>query len=203
MMKNRVNLYSASLLPIKVRLNFTRLCFTLGGTLLLSMLISAIISWQSQGLMTQINNAQYQADELNSQKTTLEASIAARQPNQALVREFELAEQRLQLKKALKGELLQRNAVVTPGYSQLLTELAAASDASIWLSRISVQEQVYEFEGFGQAPQSIPQWVERLKASRTLKGYAFSSLTLERGENMPLAFKLSSKPLNLNNAEAK
>jgi Tfp pilus assembly protein PilN len=203
MMKSRVNLYSASLLPAKLRLTFTRLSLALAATVLLSLLAVALLSWESQQLMDQIYLAQSQADELNDEKARLELEIAARKPSQALVDKLQLAEQRLSLKQGLKGELLQRNAVVNPGYSQLLTELASVSDTSIWLSRISVREGVYEFEGFGQAPQNIPQWIERLKSSQILTGYAFSSMTLDRGEGLPLAFKLSSKLVGSDNREAK
>ena len=153
--------------------------------------------------MAQIDLDQSQNDELNDEKARLELEIAARKPSQALVDKLQLAEQRLSLKQGLKGELLQRNAVVNPGYSQLLTELASVSDTSIWLSRISVREGVYEFEGFGQAPQNIPQWIERLKSSQILTGYAFSSMTLDRGEGLPLAFKLSSKLVGSDDKEAK
>jgi Tfp pilus assembly protein PilN len=202
-MKSRINLYSASLLPPKLRLTFTRLSLALAATVLLSLMFAAFLSWESQNLMAHIHLTQSQADELNDEKARLEREIAARKPSQNLVNKFQLAEQRLRLKQGLKGELLQRNAVVNPGYSQLLTELASVSDSSSWLSRISVREGVYEFEGFGQTPQSIPQWVERLKSSQILTGYAFSSMTLDRGEGLPLAFKLSSKLVGSDDKEAK
>jgi Tfp pilus assembly protein PilN len=203
MMKSRINLYSASLLPPKLRLTFTRLSLALAATVLLSLMFAAFLTWESQNLMAQIYLTQSQADELNDEKARLEREIAARKPSQNLVDKFQLAEQRLRLKQGLKGELLQRNAVVNPGYSQLLTELASVSDSSSWLSRISVREGVYEFEGFGQTPQSIPQWIERLKSSQILTGYAFSSMTLDRGEGSPLAFKLSSKLVDSDDKEAK
>jgi Tfp pilus assembly protein PilN len=202
-MKTRINLYSTSLLPPKLRLTFNRLFFALLGLIGISVLVSASTLWSTQSLMADIQAKQNVADSLNSQKQQLEQAIAARKPNQELVAQVELLEQRLTLKHQLKGELLQRSAVVNAGYAVLLTELAQASDTNIWLSRIQVADNIFEFEGYSQTPQSIPLWIERLKTSKTLKGYGFSSMTLNRGDDQPLAFKLSSKRAQLENKEEK
>lgn len=202
-MKTRINLYSTSLLPAKLRLNFNRLAFALLGLIGISVLVSGITLWSTQSLMADIQAKQNVADSLGSQKQQLEQAIADRKPSQELVAQVELLEQRLALKHQLKGALLQRGTVANAGYAALLTDLAQAGDANIWLSRIQVSENIFEFEGYSQTPQSIPLWIERLKTSKTLKGYGFSSMTLNQGDDKPLAFKLSSQRAQLENQEAK
>jgi Tfp pilus assembly protein PilN len=202
-MKTRINLYSTSLLPAKLRLSFNRLVFALLGLIGISLLVSASTLWSTRSLMADIQAKQNVADSLSSQKQQLEQAIAGRKPSQELVAQVVLLEQRLTLKQQLKGELLQRSALVNAGYAALLTDLAQAGDPNIWLSRIQVSDNIFEFEGYSQSPQSIPLWIERLKTSETLKGYGFSSMTLNRGDDKPLAFKLSSQRAQFDNKEAK
>jgi Tfp pilus assembly protein PilN len=202
-MKTRINLYSTSLLPAKLRLSFNRLAFALLGLIGISLLVSASTLWSTRSLMADIQAKQNVADSLSSQKQQLEQAIAGRKPSQELVAQVVLLEQRLTLKQQLKGELLQRSALVNAGYAALLTDLAQAGDPNIWLSRIQVSDNIFEFEGYSQSPQSIPLWIERLKTSETLKGYGFSSMTLNRGDDKPLAFKLSSQRAQFDNKEAK
>jgi Tfp pilus assembly protein PilN len=202
-MKTRINLYSTILLPAKLRLSFNRLAFALLGLIGISLLVSGITLWSTQSLMADIQAKQNVADSLSSQKQQLEQAIADRKPSQELVAQVELLEQRLTLKQQLKGELLQRSALVNAGYAALLSDLAQAGDPNIWLSGIQVSDNIFEFEGYSQSPQSIPLWIERLKESETLKGYGFSSMTLNRGDDKPLAFKLSSQRAQFDNKEAK
>jgi Tfp pilus assembly protein PilN len=202
-MKTRINLYSTILLPAKLRLSFNRFAFALLGLIGISLLVSASTLWSTQSLMADIQAKQNVADSLSSQKQQLEQAIADRKPSQELVAQVELLEQRLTLKQQLKGELLQRSALVNAGYAALLSDLAQAGDPNIWLSGIQVSDNIFEFEGYSQSPQSIPLWIERLKESETLKGYGFSSMTLNRGDDKPLAFKLSSQRAQFDNKEAK
>jgi Tfp pilus assembly protein PilN len=151
-------------------------------------------------LQTLSEQVSRERNRLNDQKTQLELQIAARQPDANLVAKVELEQQRLDLKKLLKDELSQRNTLISQGYSPMLTDLAAVADANVWLSHITIEQQDtdvqrIEFEGYGRNPQSIPLWIDKLKTTSTLKGYAFSAMTMDRGEAQPLAFKLISQPI--------
>jgi hypothetical protein len=80
------------------------------------------------------------------------------------------------------------------------------ADSSVWLSHITIEQQNndaqrIEFEGYGRHPQSIPLWIDKLKTTSTLKGYAFSAMTMDRGEAQPLAFKLISQPIAKESAQ--
>lgn len=192
MIKTKVNLYSATLLPPKQRLNFLTLSVSVAVLLGLTVLLYVVESYQFNELQHQASQAAQKNNRLVEQKDNLEAQVAQRVPDQDLVTRVELEEQRLTLKRLLKAELENRTALISQGYSPMLTDLAAVADANVWLSRIYFNEQQIEFEGFGQQPSSIPRWIERLKTADTLKGFAFAAMTMDRGENQPLAFKLTS-----------
>ncbi|WP_299569182.1 fimbrial assembly protein [uncultured Shewanella sp.] len=194
MIKTTVNLFSADLLPAKLRLSFQTLMLMVGGLVLISILSWSIGYWLVSSLEADMAKVSAEKSQLDIQKQQLEQQIANRAPDPELVTRVELEQQRLELKKLLSTELNQRDNVISRGYSNLLTDLASVSDGSVWLSRIAVNEQRFEFEGFGAKPQSIPKWVEALKHTDTLKGYAFATMTMDRGELQPLAFKLSSAP---------
>ncbi|ARD20777.1 MULTISPECIES: PilN domain-containing protein [Shewanella] len=194
MIKTTVNLYSADLLPAKLRLSFQRMMMAVGGLIVFSMLIWAIGYWSVTGLNAEVSSVSAAKSSLDTQKNALELEISTRAPDPELVASVELAQQRLDLKRLLSGELKQRENLISQGYSNLLTDLASVSDGSVWLSQININQQHFEFEGYGAQPQSIPLWVEKLKHTETLKGYAFSTMTMDRGESKPIAFKLSSTP---------
>lgn len=200
MIKTAVNLYSTDLLPKKQKLTFARMMLALGLFSGCCALLYAIGLWHSHDLQTLSEQVSRERNRLNDQKTQLELQIAARQPDANLVAKVELEQQRLDLKKLLKDELSQRNTLISHGYSPMLTDLAAVADANVWLSHITIEQQDtdvqrIEFEGYGRNPQSIPLWIDKLKTTSTLKGYAFSAMTMDRGEAQPLAFKLISQPI--------
>ena len=93
----------------------------------------------------------------------------------------------------LIGELSQREALTSHGYSLLFQDLARVANSNIWLNRIQVEDNNFIFEGYSSAPNSVPQWVDRLKSTETLKGHSFAAMAMSRGEDQPLAFTLTSK----------
>lgn len=191
-MKSRVNLYSDSLLPPELRLSF--LHFTRVAALILLFFVAAIgISYRLVTVIESQKSVLTQKKRvLDSEKQLLEAQLAKRVPNPALVAEVDLKARQLELKQMLLGKLSQKEALTSQGYSPLMKDLARVADSSIWLSHIQVNENRFIFEGFSSSPQSVPNWIDRLKNTTTLKGHAFASMTMNRGEDTPLSFKLTS-----------
>ncbi|MCL1057120.1 fimbrial assembly protein [Shewanella gelidimarina] len=191
-MKLRVNLYSESLFPAEVRLSFLRLNQVLVGLVLILLLSSALAYGFVSSLESEKDELQHAKATLDERKLELEDELAKRQPSPSLVAEVELKAQQLELKQMLIGKLSQQEALTSFGYSPLMTDLASVADRSIWLNRIQVNENRYIFEGYTSSPQSVPNWIDRLKTTTTLKGHAFASMTMSLGEDKPLAFKLTS-----------
>lgn len=191
--KLRVNLFHPSLLPHQLRLSFTRLCLVTLVLACLLLLASGITYWSVDHLQQQHAQLSGQKVDYDRQKAQLEQQIAARSASSNLVARVDLVTQQLELKRQLLGELGHVQALTSHGYSSLLTDLASVADSSTWLTRIQVMEKQFIFEGYSSAPQDVPRWVERLKRVDTLKGQAFSTLTINRGEEEPLSFVLRSE----------
>lgn len=191
--KLRVNLFHPSLLPHQLRLSFTRLCQVTLVLACLLLLASGITYWSVDHLQQQHSQLSGQKVDYDRQKAQLEQQIAARSASSNLVARVDLVTQQLELKRQLLGELGHVQALTSHGYSSLLTDLASVADSSTWLTRIQVMEKQFIFEGYSSAPQDVPRWVERLKRVDTLKGQAFSTLTINRGEEEPLSFVLRSE----------
>ncbi|MGL5046186.1 MAG: fimbrial assembly protein, partial [Shewanella sp.] len=175
MTKLRVNLYSATLLPPKLRLSFAKLTTYIGLLFLSLFAIGAYYYWQVTAEQQALATASQQKQQFDQQKAALEAQIAARKPDAALVARVDVETQQLELKTQLIGELTHRAALVSRGFAPVLKDLASVADTQVWLSRIVMHEQHFMFEGFAEHPQSIPLWLDKLKTTRTLKGQAFSS----------------------------
>ncbi|MFB2779033.1 PilN domain-containing protein [Shewanella mangrovisoli] len=193
MIKSRVNLYSAALLPPKQSLTFSKLMSYTLGLVLVCGILAAFSYWQLTESQRALSQASTQKQQFGQQKAELEAQIATRKPDPELVARVELESQQLELKQLLMSELALRSSLTSRGFAPVLKDLAMVADASVWLNHIVINEQHFMFEGFADHPQSIPQWVGKLKTTNTLKGQAFSSMTMDRGEDKPLAFTLTSE----------
>lgn len=192
MSKTRINLYSSSLLPPRLRLSFTRLQAVAGVLLLLGGVLIGLGWWQQQSLAKQLVEINAQRQQLDVEKQQLEAQLAKRQPSAELVIELERRTQERELKRMLLTELGQRERMTSKGFAPVLQELAQVSDGSVWLSRIKLEDDLLEFEGFGQYPQSLPRWIDKLKQTESLRGRSFASMTMAREPGQPLGFILTS-----------
>ncbi|MCH1930239.1 fimbrial assembly protein [Shewanella sp. A25] len=193
MIKSRVNLYSAALLPPKQSLTFAKLSSYAAALVVLSLALGAFSYWELLQSQQALQSANQTKQQLEKEKADLVAQISARKPDAELVARVELEAQQLELKQLLMGELAVRAKLTSRGFAPVLKDLAKVSDASLWLNHIMINEQHFMFEGFAEHPQYIPQWVGKLKTTTTLKGQAFSSMTMDRGDDKPLAFTLTSE----------
>lgn len=193
MIKSRINLYSLTLLPPKQRLTFASLMAYCMGLVVLCVIVGAYSYWQSHQSQQVLQQAKLQKKQLDQQKVELEAQLATRLVDPALVAQIDFESQQLELKQLLVRELAQRAAISSRGFAPVLKDLATVSDGSVWLSHIGINEKHFVFEGFAEHPQSLPLWISKLKTTNTLRGQAFSSMTMDLGEDKPLAFKLTSE----------
>ncbi len=191
--KLRVNLFSESLLPPKLRLSFARLCQGILGLFVLMLVINIISYVRVSNLVDQKNALSLVKQEKTQTKDRLEQQVFNKKASANLVAEVEMLSQQIELKHRLLGELGNLEQMTSFGYSSLLTDLATVATDKVWLQRIHVSDGRFEFDGFSREPANIPVWVERLKHVETLKGQSFSTLTMNRGEDKPLAFTLRSR----------
>ncbi|ASJ95437.1 PilN domain-containing protein [Shewanella marisflavi] len=191
--KLRVNLYNASLLPPAQRLSFARLTQLALGLLVLMLTANLLAYFNLNSLESDKAQLLEHKRAFDQQKAQLEQAIAKRRASAELVQEVDLLSQQVELKRLLLGELSQVESLTSKGYSPLLIGLAQVTDDQLWLSRIQVKQDQFVFEGFSAAPNAVPLWLARLQGVEPLKGQAFSTLTMNRGDKQPLGFVLRSQ----------
>ncbi|QSX33249.1 PilN domain-containing protein [Shewanella avicenniae] len=193
MSKTRVNLFSASLLPPKQRLTFTRLAALFGLIILLGAAANGLLWYQNQQLQTQLAQLRTQTQTAEQQRDGLQLKLQQHQADAALQAQVTEQQQELRLKTLLLHELKQREQLKSVGFTEKLQELADVSDGKIWLTRLRFDEQALRFEGYSDKPAEVPAWIGRLSQTESFKGKSFASMTMERGEQQPLAFVLTSE----------
>ncbi|QSX40471.1 PilN domain-containing protein [Shewanella cyperi] len=194
MSKTRINLYDRSLLPLRQRLTLAALGRTVALVLLLGIGAMGLVYWQQLQLQGQLRMAEQRKQQLDSDKQLQEQALARHKADPALIHQVELEAAQLELKQRLLSELGLRTQLASQGFAPLLQELAEAADGSLWLDGILAEEGRYRFSGYTLKPAHVPQWVERLKQSNTLRGQSFAAMTMSRGEDKPLGFVLTSEP---------
>ncbi|BDM63080.1 hypothetical protein NFHSH190041_05320 [Shewanella sp. NFH-SH190041] len=193
-MKKRLNLFSEELLPPKLQLSFSRLTKVCVALIVIFGVAGGLLIFSNHELQAQSQQLTAQKNQLTEQKTTLETQVNQRKPDAALISQVELMTERLKLKGLMLDELKRRGTAISQGFSPLLFDLASVSAPKLWLDRIKVDEDKFGFEGYSVKAQTVPYWIEQLKTTDTLRGYAFASMTMNRGDGKPIAFNLSSKP---------
>ncbi|MGL4476314.1 MAG: PilN domain-containing protein [Shewanella sp.] len=192
-MKTKINLFNEDLLPPKLLLSFQHLVMGSAALLAIGVLMVTFASYwinHQQQLQTQ----QAIASELQTQVQTMERQLAERKPDPALVAEVDLLTQRLRVKQLLLTELDRRSTITSEGFSPLMTELASVPQQGVWLSKIEVQGQAVSLYGFALKAENVPTWIDELKQTSSLQGYAFSAMTMLRDDAKPLSFSLTSQP---------
>jgi len=195
--KTRINLYDASLLPLRQSLTLAALGRALTLILLLGLSAMALLYWQQLQLQGQVRLQEQRKQQLDSDKQQQEQALARHKAEPGLIQQVELEAAQLELKQRLLTELGMRKQLTSHGFAPLLQELAQAADGSLWLDGIMAEEGKYRFSGYTLKPASVPLWVERLKQSETLKGQSFAAMTMSRGEDKPLGFVLTSEPMEV------
>jgi Tfp pilus assembly protein PilN len=192
MLKTRVNLYSTALLPVKLALSFARLSSVLMLMLLCVLLLGGLLYWNLSQVQQELRIASREQVGLLEQKQILEAQVASHLPDAALVAQVEAKVLQIEFKHLMLSGLGDNQGSMNRGFASLLTELASVADDSSWLSRIRVEDDGFQFEGYARHPQSVPQWIARLKTTSSLRGHGFAAMTMARDEGKPLAFTLTS-----------
>ncbi|MCL1035606.1 fimbrial assembly protein [Shewanella submarina] len=193
-MKTRINLLTPDLLPPELRISFERTVLLVLIVLVVGGAANAWFYWKNSFLTQELAQHHQARNHLQNQKKDLEQKVSNHKPDPRLVAQVKAMDERLLLKQQLLAELDRRSDITSEGFSILLTDLAGVSANKLWLTRIQAANQKFSFEGYSVQAQTVPFWIDQLKSTETLKGYAFSAINMDRGEGQPIAFVLSSKP---------
>ncbi|MGB0892853.1 MAG: PilN domain-containing protein [Parashewanella sp.] len=202
-MKNRINLYSESLLPQKLRLSFTRL---LTLCVLLGLVLAASAAYLNHQL-EQLNQSVAVAEQLKianqSQVDLFEQELGALMPSPKLVEQVELRQKQLKVKDQLISKLSDRNDIRSKSYLGLLTDLAKSTNGDIWLTQFSENEDKLLLKGRTRNPAAVPHWIDNLRHTQSFSGRSFGAIRLSRVKDNTalLEFALSTDALQLEEPE--
>ncbi|MCF1427234.1 MAG: hypothetical protein LPD71_12915 [Shewanella sp.] len=193
-MKTRINLLSADILPPTLLITFDRV-------VLLSVLIILVGGFgnlwyyrQNSELQGQLSALQQDNIQLKNEAKQLEQLITNRSPDHELAAQVNDIGERLLLKQQLLAQVVRYSDTSRKGFSGLLTDLANVEAPKLWLTSIEAGNQRFDFEGYSIQAHTVPSWIELLKTTQSLKGYAFSAMSMEMGEEQLIGFVLSGQP---------
>lgn len=193
-MKTRVNLLTPDLLPPELLISLERLAQVVVIVLLLGGSLNAWFYFQNDQLTTELSQHKQTNGDLKTRTKDLEQRISNHKPDARLVAQVAATDEKLQVKQRLLDELDRRSDITSEGFSTLMTDLAGVTAPKLWLTSFQAENQRFNFEGYSVQAQTVPFWVEQLKTTETLRGYAFSAINMEREPGLPISFTLSSKP---------
>lgn len=189
-MKRRVNLFNASLLPKKQRLSLTNLAIVLVVTLVGLVAGQVFLGQQIDRNQDLISDYERQNKRMQSQIETLSEQVAARKPDQSLAQQIELLTRQSQALTELADELDNRSVMANPGFSNLMRDLAEASDNQVWLQHFKLAEEGVSMKGMAQTADAVPNWLHQLGQKPSLQGQSLSEFRLTGELNGPFSFAI-------------
>ena len=143
------------------------------------------------------NVALNQKQRMSDQLAKLEASFVEPKEDPSLRLKIKNINENVKSKNVLVDFLGGQSSKKVFSFSSVMSGLAEKSIKGVWLTQFSIKTDGnhYRLVGNTQHPDLIPQYIDRLKTSETLKGTSFSLFDLERSEEGSdyLKFILSSE----------
>ena len=180
----QIDLYTAELRPRKVLLPLEQILFFTGLLLLVLLVLSiALTSVQTSQLeaMTQLEK---QDQALQQEFDAKESELALLKRDESLVRLNERRQQQLASREKLLDALDRVAVRDTQGFSEFMLSLARQADSGLWLSRIvlSARNESMLLAGTAYQADSVPAYLERLKAEPVFNGRSFTTFSLSQNE---------------------
>ena len=192
-MKHRLNFYNDSYKPQIDWLSLPSIVFIL-VLLLCGVVLSAItLQGMANSAESQYVQTAMTTQELERSVSELEEQVMNRTHDPVLVQQIENTKQRIGEHSLLLEAIETQVPLKQRRFSLLLSELADASQSSLWLTHIQVSENAMTFKGGVSSPQALPQWIQRLGGTASLSQQHFSSTTLLNDEGN-MQFTLSTEP---------
>ncbi len=191
-MKNRVNLYHASIQP-KLQL------LTLSSVIVIWLVVTLLCSFlyfymtsEQQKLQSEVavlvGNKQQQKILVSELKSALE-NIKI---DLGLVEKVEEKQKLIRLKQRVLNELAGQEDLKSIGFSKLMIDLANHSQRELWLTRINLNGTSVVMEGAATDSFIVPKWLGLLGKTDYFKGQEFSNTRLYRDSEQQLNFVIST-----------
>ncbi|NRA54598.1 MAG: hypothetical protein HRU23_10670 [Gammaproteobacteria bacterium] len=190
-MKNRINLYTPALQPVKEILPFNLLLASWGAVIILIGLATGGLLWQ-QSMQNNVNLEL--ADKLQAAQQTLTTratELAQRNDKVALLKQKSELSNKIAIKQRILATMKQQTQSNSQGYSDLFLALAELPATGIWLTKINIEYAGVNLHGGALHSNDVLLWIEALKEVKPLMGQDFSSLKILRNSDF-LEFSLNN-----------
>ncbi|MBU3020628.1 PilN domain-containing protein [Aestuariibacter sp. A3R04] len=192
-MKHRLNFYNDSYQPQIDWLSLPSISLVLSLLLCVVVLAAVVVQGMAGTAETQYVQTAMTTQQIEQSVSELEAQVMNRTHDPALLQEIENTKQRIADHTLLLHAIETQMPLKQKRFSLLLSDLADASQASLWLTHIVVSEASITFKGGVSTPEALPQWIQRLGGTESLSQQKFSSTTLLNEEGN-MRFTLSTEP---------
>lgn len=165
----QINLYLPELRPRRDLVTAARAVQVLGVLLGLALLVSLVQWWQTGLNQNRLAEVEQALQEQTARTEQLEREVAARATDQALVREMNTRELRVQQARELYDFMQGTTLGNLVGYSQHLKDLSRASFTGLWLQefRIVGNADNVMIRGVALEPAMLPDYVGRLSGGNS------------------------------------
>lgn len=165
----QINLYLPELRPRRDLVTAARTVQVLGVLLGLALLVSLLQWWQTGLSQNRLAEVEQALQEQTARTEQLEREVAARATDQALVREMNTRELRVQQARELYDFMQGTTLGNLVGYSQHLKDLSRASFTGLWLQefRIVGNADRVMIRGVALEPAMLPDYVGRLSGGNS------------------------------------
>lgn len=185
-MFQQINLYQ-EILRRERAVSSTILALWLGVPLVLLLLLTGLLFWQTSSLRRELGSLQRQELQQAEQLAELAKQYPPRQQNPQLAEEVA----RLVAARDARGPLLQvieaKSRGNRSGFSGFLEGLARPALTGIWLRRIDIAGGGSRLllEGRTQEPRLAPRYLQQLSEEKVFAGIAFERLQMTRPDDDP------------------
>ncbi|HBX37947.1 MAG TPA: hypothetical protein DEG76_11920 [Pseudohongiella sp.] len=190
----QINLYLLELRPRRDLVTAARAVQVLGVLMGLAILVSLVQWWQTGVNQNRLAEVEQALQEQTARTEQLEREVAARATDQALVREMNTRELRVQQARELYDFMQGTTLGNLVGYSQHLKDLSRASFTGLWLQefRIVGNADNVMIRGVALEPAMLPDYVGRLSGGNSaISTRRFNRLISARDETQQSLYEFT------------
>lgn len=191
-MKSRVNLYHPELHP-KLRLLTLSIVMILWlFAALCCLLVYFYLESEQQNIEFEVAKAAEQKQQQTMLVEELQSAVGNLQIDPKLLKQVEINQQLISLKKRVLSELAGQEGLKSNGFSTLMIDLASHNPSGLWLTHINLDGVSVVMEGATTDSAIVPKWLSSLGQTEYFKGQEFANTRLYRDSGQQLNFVIST-----------
>lgn len=143
--------------------------------------------WQTASLNKQLTATQQRQQQATNQAAQLEQLYPKQQKDPVLAKKVQQLGAEVRMKQQVMGQLADRRAGNTAGFTEQLVGLARQRPPEMWLTQVDIRKggASLDLEGSAYEPKQIPQFLQQLAREPAFTGLEFKYFTMDRPKKQP------------------